>query len=206
MEHAAHAVRGNHDHGVAQGIPVTGDVGFRYLTRVTRPTMWDGLDAEERKWLLQLPVTRRVTLGETRFLLVHATPRDPLDEYLLRDEAGWAKRLENVEADVVCVGHSHMQFKLKVGDKIVVNPGSVGLPRDGDPRAAYAVIEGDRIELKRIAYPVEEAVARVEAAPWPGRAKEMMSHVLRVGRLPAPPPSPEVEEPEADPDDVPTPA
>jgi putative phosphoesterase len=210
MERAAHAVRGNHDHGVAQGVPVAGDAGFRYLTRVTRPTMWDGLDAEERKWLLQLPVTRRVTLDDRRFLLVHATPRDPLDEYLLRDEAGWAKRLENVEADVVCVGHSHMQFTLRVGRKVVVNPGSVGLPRDGDPRAAYAVIEGDRIELKRIEYPVEEAVARVEAAPWPERAKEMMAHVLRVGRLPAATTDAEPPETEAeadlDPDDVPSPS
>jgi len=210
MEHAAHAVRGNHDHGVAQGIPVTGETGFRYLTRVTRPHMWDALDADERKWLLQLPVTQRVTLGDKRFLLVHATPRDPLDEYLLRDESAWARRLENVEADIVCVGHSHMQFKLKVGGKIVLNPGSVGLPRDGDPRAAYAVIDDDRIELKRIAYPVEETLARINAAPWPQRAKEMMTHVLQVGRLPAfarenPVPRDE-DEPEIDADDVPTPS
>jgi putative phosphoesterase len=202
MEHASYAVRGNHDHGVSQGIPVTGENGFRYLTRVTRPHMWDALDADERRWLLQLPVTRRVTLGQKRFLLVHATPRDPLDEYLLRDEAGWARRLQNVEADIVCVGHSHMQFKLKIGDKVVINPGSVGLPRDGDPRAAYAVIDDDRIELKRTAYPVEETLARIDAAPWPDRAKEMMSHVLRVGRLPAVGPEQPTTTTEVDPGDV----
>lgn len=194
MAHADYAVRGNHDHGVAQEVPVRGEEGFRYLTRATRPDQWDALDAEERKYLLQLPVTQRVTLGGIRFLLVHATPRDPLDEYLLRDEAAWARRLEGVDADIVCVGHSHMQFKLKVGDKMVVNPGSVGVPRDGDPRAAYAVIEDGRVELKRISYPVEEAVAAIQAAPWPDRAKAMLSHVVRTGRLPLP------ADPEPDPD------
>ena len=47
MDHATYAIRGNHDHGVAQGIPVTGDIGFRYLTKVSRPSMWDSLAPEE---------------------------------------------------------------------------------------------------------------------------------------------------------------
>ena len=55
-----------------------------------------------------------MTLGGKRFLLVHATPRDPLDEYLMKDPATWAKRVHNVDADIVCVGHSHMQFNLAV--------------------------------------------------------------------------------------------
>jgi hypothetical protein len=78
-----------------------------------------------------------------------------------------------------------MQFKLQVNGVLVLNPGSVGLPRDGDPRAGFAIIEDNRIELKRLAYPVEETVCRVEAMPWPRRAKEIMSAVLRLGRLPA---------------------
>lgn len=185
MSHATYAIRGNHDHGVAQGIPVVGETGFRYLTQASRPSMWDALDPEERRYLLQLPVTQRFTLGGKRYLLVHATPRDPLDEYLLKDPQTWAKRIHNIEADVVCVGHSHMQFKIQINGVLVLNPGSVGLPRDGDPRAAFAVIEDNRIELKRVAYPVEETVCRVEAMPWPRRAKEIMSAVLRLGRLPA---------------------
>ena len=87
---------------------------------------------------------------------------------------------------MVCVGHSHMQFNLQVGEKRVVNPGSLGLPRDGDPRAAYAVIEDGRVELKRVPYPVDRAIAAVEGTAWPDRAKQMMSHVFRHGRLPAP--------------------
>ncbi len=184
MDHATYAIRGNHDHGVAQGIPVAGENGFRYLTWASRPSMWDALGPDERRYLLQLPVTQRLTLGGKRFLMVHATPRDPLDEYLLKDPETWARRVHNVEAHIVCVGHSHMQFNLQVDGTVVLNPGSVGLPRDGDPRAAYAIIDDYRIELKRVAYPVDETIEHIEAMPWPRRAKELMSQTLRIGRLP----------------------
>lgn len=186
MEHATFAIRGNHDHGVAQGIPVDGDSGFRYLTKASRPSMWEALGPEERRYLLQLPVTRRCTISGKRFLLVHATPRDPLDEYLLKDAGTWAKRLQNVDADIVCVGHTHMQFNIEVNGTIVLNPGSVGLPRDGDPRAAFAIIDDGKIELKRVQYPIERTIARIEDMTWPQRAKDIMAHVLRVGRLPTP--------------------
>ena len=189
MTHADYAIRGNHDHGVAQGIPGTGETGYRYLTKTTRPLVWDALEADERRYLLQLPVTKRMTLGSLRFLLVHATPRDPLDEYVLRDPKIWSRRLKNVNADIVCVGHSHMQFNLKVDDVVVLNPGSVGQPRDGDPRAAYAIIEDNRIELKRVPYPIEETVARIKALPIPERAQSLLSHCLRHGRLPDPEPN-----------------
>jgi putative phosphoesterase len=193
MEHAHHAIRGNHDHGVAQGVPVLGESGFRYLTRVSRPSQWRSLGPEERRYLLQLPLTKRLVLDGTRFLLVHGTPRDPLDEYLMRDAEAWGRRVENCGADIVCVGHTHMQFNIRAGDAIVVNPGSVGQPRDGDPRAAYAVIDGGKIELKRVAYPIEESVRRVHDSNIPDRAKAMLAECLRTGRLPATGPAPSRE-------------
>ena len=73
MSMRTYAIRGNHDHGVAQGVPVTGDIGYRYLTRVSRPSMWESLGPEERRYLLQLPVTQRVTLG---WQAVPPGPRD----------------------------------------------------------------------------------------------------------------------------------
>ena len=149
---------------------------------------------------MQLPVTHRVTLAGKRFLLVHATPRDPLDEYLLQDPEIWARRLQNVEADIVCVGHSHMQFNLQVDGTVVLNPGSVGLPRDGDPRAAYAIIDDYRIELKRVCLSCRgRRSRRIEAMPWSPRAKEMMQHALRVGRLPGVTPDPDALEADAEP-------
>ena len=68
-----------------------------------------------------------------------------------------------------------------MGDKLVINPGSVGLPRDGDPRASYAVIENYKVDLKRVEYPVEDAVSVIQAGALPEMAKEMWAEVLRTG-------------------------
>ena len=179
---AHYTVRGNHDHGVAQNVIVSGRNGFKYLTGVTRLVTRERLAAEDLRFLAHLPVTQAVTLGGLRFLLVHATPRDPLDEYARPDLDFWTRRLENVDADVICVGHTHQSYVLEVGDKLVVNPGSVGQPRDGDPRAAYAVIDDNRVELKRIDYPVEATVRAVQDSNLPDLAKDMLADVFRTGR------------------------
>lgn len=180
-EHAAHTVRGNHDHGAAQDVTVTAVSGFKYLTSVTRPVTRQLLNADELKFLGRLPVTRAATVDRVCYYLVHATPRDPLDEYAAGDPTQWAKRLEDVDAQIVCVGHTHMPYVLEINGKIVVNPGSVGLPRDGDPRASYAVIEGKKVELKRLEYPVEETVQVIEASALPDQAKQMLIQVYRTG-------------------------
>jgi predicted phosphodiesterase len=121
-------------------------------------------------------------LANTRFLLVHATPRDPLDEYTLADTDFWARRLHNVDADVICVGHTHYPYVLTVGEKLVLNPGSVGQPRDGDPRAAYAIIEDNRVELKRADYAIESTIQVIQESDLPTTAKEMLADVLRTGQ------------------------
>jgi putative phosphoesterase len=180
-EHAKLSVRGNHDHGAAQDVAVNGRSGYKYLSGVTRPLTRQRLSEDDLRWLSRLPVTRMATLDNTRFLLVHATPRDPLDEWAPADVEFWARRLQNVDADVVCVGHTHQPYVLEVGDKLVINPGSVGLSRDGDPRASYAVLEDYKVDLKRVEYAVEETVAVVQAAPLPELAREMLTEAFRTG-------------------------
>jgi putative phosphoesterase len=180
---ATHSIRGNHDHGVAQNVVVQGRGGFKYLTGVTRPLTRERMQPDDVRYLSRLPITRSVTVEDTRFLLVHGTPRDPLDEYAPAEEEFWKRRLENVDADVVCVGHTHQPYVLTVGDKLVINPGSVGQPRDGDPRAAYAVIDGFRVELKRIEYPIENTVKVIEESTLPDVAKQMLIETYRTGDL-----------------------
>jgi putative phosphoesterase len=179
---AHHTVRGNHDHGVAQNVAVNGRSGFKYLSGITRVLTRERLAAPDIHFLGSLPVSSMVTLDDTRFLLVHATPRDPLDEYAHPDLDFWTRRLQNVDADVICVGHTHQPYVLQVGEKLVINPGSVGQPRDGDPRAAYAVIEDNRVELKRIAYPVEETIRTIQESSLSDQAKEMLAEVFRTAR------------------------
>ncbi len=180
-DRARFAVRGNHDHGAAQNVTVSGRTGYKYLTGVTRPLTRERLSESELRYLSRLPVTCMTTLENTRFLLVHATPRDPLDEFAPPDVEFWSRRLADVDADVVCVGHTHQPYVLEVGDKLVINPGSVGLPRDGDPRASYAVIEDYKVDLKRVEYPVEDAAAIVRASALPDAAKDMLVEIVRTG-------------------------
>ncbi|MFW6124820.1 MAG: metallophosphoesterase family protein [Pirellulales bacterium] len=180
-DHAQYTIRGNHDHGVAQRILSQGQSGYRYLTRVTRQLMWELLGEAELRWLGRLPVVQSVDLDGLRLYLVHGTPRDPLDEYLLPDAEQWTQRLAVVEADIVCVGHTHVPFVLEVDGKTVVNPGSVGQPRDGDPRCSYAVIEDGRVELRRCDYPVEDTVRLLEDSSIPDDAKQFAAQALRTG-------------------------
>jgi predicted phosphodiesterase len=192
--HAHYVIRGNHDHAVAQNINGSGDDGYRYLARATRPLMWEQLSTEQRTYLARLPVSLDVTLGDTHFHFVHATPRDPLDEYLLDDVPQWERRLRGTHAQFVCVGHTHRQFDIHANGCRVVNPGSVGQPRDGDPRAAYAVVEGGQVELKRVEYPIDRTISALAAASIPERAKDLSALVLLTGganftgnRIAAPP-------------------
>jgi putative phosphoesterase len=166
--HVTAAVRGNHDHGAAQNVDVFGTVGFR-----------------------DLPVTTMITLGGLRFLLVHASPRDPLEEYVPGDPDEWEKRLGQVKADFVLVGHTHHQFEFRLKHTTVLNPGSVGLPRDGDPRARYAVITDGVAEMRAVEYDVERTVAATLASALDPPAKKQLADVYRHGKyLFAPPPTP----------------
>jgi putative phosphoesterase len=178
---ATHSVRGNHDHGAAQDVVIGGKAGFRYLTGVTRALTRSKLSADDLHYLGRLPVTKTVSIDHTRFFLVHASPRDPLDEYAPADPDFWGRRLAQIDVDVVCCGHTHHPYVLEVGEKLVINPGSVGQPRDGDPRASYAVIEDYKVELKRVEYPVEETIEAVANSGLAEGDRKMLEEVFRRG-------------------------
>jgi putative phosphoesterase len=180
-EHAYVGVRGNHDHGVAQNVPVFGRNGYKYLTGITRILTRERVTPEQVRFLACLPVTAALTLDDTRYFLVHASPRDPLDEYAPGSIEFWERRLEGVDADVICVGHTHQPYVLEVGNKLVINPGSLGQPRDGDPRACYAIIDDNRVELKRVEYPVEDTVRVIQESSLPDQAKAFLADIFRIG-------------------------
>lgn len=182
-QHATHAIRGNHDHGAAQEVYLQGVNGYRYLTGVTRPITCALLTEDDRRYLAGLPMTKYLTIDHARFLLVHATPRDPFDEYAPPDPEFWKRRLDGIDVDYVCVGHTHVPYTLTVGNVTVINPGSVGLPRDGDPRASYAVLTPDGIEFKRAEYAVEDTVRQVRESNLPEMAKTLLTEAYRTGKL-----------------------
>jgi diadenosine tetraphosphatase ApaH/serine/threonine PP2A family protein phosphatase len=118
--------------------------------------------------------------------LFHASARDPVWEYILTAEAARAT-LELTAAPVVLVGHSHVALALTLtGDEVqgglapdgaevelagrwLLNPGSVGQPRDGDPRAAWLLLDfaGKRAAFHRVRYPVDRTQAEMREAGLP---------------------------------------
>ena len=103
-----------------------------------------------------------VVLDGTRF--VHASPKSDMDGFSPVADERDAALLEGVAERRVVFGHTHVQFRREAHGIELVNPGSVGMPFDGDRRAAYALLDGDRVELRRVEYDVEAAVRRCREA------------------------------------------
>lgn len=196
MDRVDTCVRGNHDHSVAQRVVVSPGGMFRRLAAGMRPVHYERLNDDHLTWLAEMPVTQHVTLGNHSFLFVHATPRDPMDEYIANGRMGepapdlqflkeqWQFRLEHVDVDFVCVGHTHVPMDLQLDGCRVLNPGSVGQPRDGDWRASYAIIEDGEVTFHRVEYDVEETIRDMQTAGVSEEIVEKASLVLKSGGNP----------------------
>jgi len=108
------------------------------------------------RWLRTLPVQMQVD----NIQMVHGGWADPLDEYLKPS----AEYFEKVLGEVFVSGHTHVQTVKQFGSKTYCNPGSVGQPRDGDPRAAFAVYDGAAFSLHRVEYNMQPVFDLMEAA------------------------------------------
>jgi putative phosphoesterase len=150
---------------------------------------YEQLSKESRQYLKTVPRELRFVEGGKRVLMTHAsqasieealTPETPparFQELLELSAAGGQTR-----ADLVLFGHSHVPFARQVEQAFFVNPGSVGRPDDGDPRASYAMLtfEEDNfmVEHFRVAYDVERSVAAIRAHGLP----EIFAQMLIQGR------------------------
>lgn len=106
------------------------------------------ISKENLDWIRTFSVQK--IMGDIR--MVHGGWGDPIDEYLQPTEAYFA----NIEGRIFFSGHTHVQLLQQYSDgKTYCNPGSVGQPRDGDPRAAFAVYDGKNISLHRIEYDMQ---------------------------------------------------
>jgi len=160
-ERGVPTVMGNHDRAVARG------TGFRFNAMASAGIEHarDRLDGGALDWLRGLPDSRLVADGRVR--IVHGHPDDP-DRYTYPGE--FDPRMLDGE-DALVVGHTHVQGHRSFEEGVVMNPGSVGQPRDGDPRAAYAVVDpdGPTVEERRVAYDVDRVVDAVAEAGLPDR-------------------------------------
>jgi diadenosine tetraphosphatase ApaH/serine/threonine PP2A family protein phosphatase len=193
---APHAlIRGNHD---KVGSGVESPDGFNAVARSAIRWTYDALTPENRDWLANLP-TGPVLVNEV-IEICHGTPFDE-DAYVF-DDLDALRALHAAQRPLCLFGHTHVQigyalqgdqFTLTTldearplpvpfpeGTKHLLNPGSVGQPRDGDPRAAFGIADTVRREftIYRIDYPVQRAQARILAEGLP----EVLAQRLALGR------------------------
>ena len=126
-----------------------------------------------KAFMRDLPFDLRFDVGGARVRLVHRSPRK-VNEYLFEDKP--ARTFERIAAgadcDVLVFGHTHKPWVHEYGGVLFVNCGSVGKPKDGDPRGAFAVLEADgagsvRASIERFDYDAEAVAREVEEAGLP---------------------------------------
>jgi diadenosine tetraphosphatase ApaH/serine/threonine PP2A family protein phosphatase len=187
-QRAALCLCGNHDLGVR------GDLDLEdFAPDAASAALWSrGLLSRQARAFLDGLVPSAEAAGVQLF---HASPRDPIWEYILTEQAALAA-LEATSAPIVLVGHSHVPLAVTVGDgelegghaaagtevelgerRWLLNPGSVGQPRDGDARAAWMLLDLDagRASFRRVDYAVDETQAEIREAGLPPVLGERLS-------------------------------
>ncbi len=183
---AALTVVGNHDWAVLERADVND-----FNPEARRAVVWTrrNLSAESIAWLKELS-TEPIVNGD--YTLTHGSPRDPVWEYILQPAVAMSN-FAHFRSRFCLVGHTHVPalhiladgesrarvltpqvgqpIDLRDGWRIILNPGSVGQPRDNDPRAAYALLDTAAAvwTARRAAYPIEVTQAHMRAADLPER-------------------------------------
>jgi protein phosphatase len=181
---ASLVVQGNHDYAIGAGSDPRCSEAFREMARAMQNYTEPLLNVDRRAFLRSLPRTAAGAIDGHRFLLCHATPREPLFHYCPAEPARWAPEVVGVQADIVLAGHTHLPFMMNLEERRIVNPGSVGQPKHGFPMACYAVWEDGCFFLRSCLYPVEETVKKVWTLPIPMETRSQLAAVLLSGSPP----------------------
>jgi putative phosphoesterase len=164
-ERAIPTIHGNYDYAIGRDLEDCGcayrDPHDRELGELSVAWTLEHTDQRSKDFMRELPFDLRFELGGRRVRLVHGSPRK-VNEYLFADKP--ARTFERIAAgadcDVLVFGHTHQPWVAEYGGVLFVNCGSVGKPKDGDPRAAFAVLDADAgASIERVDYDAE-AVAR----------------------------------------------
>lgn len=182
---------GNYDQGVGND---SDDCGCAYKTEVDRKRgelsiAWSNArtTAENKAFLRALPTHIALQLDDLRILLVHGSPRK-VNEYMFEDRSDsyFEHVFEAADADVIVCGHTHLPYhKILPSGKQVVNAGSVGKPKDHDPRACYVTLTATGRDLSvqfiRLPYDIERAAEAIEATPETSGMPHPYAKMLRDG-------------------------
>ena len=182
-------IAGNHD---LAAIGKMGTEEFNHAAAHAAHWTAAQLSSEEASFLSELPLV----VGIGSFTLVHGSLRSPVWEYLMSAEAAGAT-FQRMDTPYCLVGHSHIPFLCREGgekggfapfpmdvkvslgdDRLIINPGGVGQPRDGDPRPSYMIYdtEGGTIERRRVAYDIDATQEKMRRAGLPGPLIERLQY------------------------------
>lgn len=177
QERGIPTIYGNYDYAIARNLE---DCGCAYIDQHDRELGQRSVewtlahsDQASKDFMRELPFDMHFEVGGTGVHLVHGSPRK-VNEYLFEDKpASLYERLARAEADALLVfGHTHKPWMREHGGVTFVNCGSVGKPKDGDPRGALAVLtgHGTRLEasIERVSYDVQGVAGEVRRAGLPG--------------------------------------
>jgi putative phosphoesterase len=181
---ATYVVRGNHDHFIGYGEDPRCTARFREMALATGKYTDSLLSSEAKQYLRELPLEKEVQVGNTRFHLCHAIPSDPLYGYCPPESERWPEECQKAAADVLLVGHTHLQFEKKVGECLVTNPGSLGQTKTRSPMACFAVWEEGAITLQSRAYELERTIEKIQAMPLSTEVRTDLVATLRTGSVP----------------------
>jgi putative phosphoesterase len=159
LEHGVQFIVGNHDRYL-HNPPRAPDRVLRQSIEFTRSC----LAPEYRRLLADSPAHLRLALDGLRIAMYHGSPWDPLAEYVYPDYAHF-ERFAGLNVEVVVLGHTHRPMVRRLGGCLLVNPGSCGQPRDGDPRASYAVLDTRSLaaRIERVTYDIDQVIASVRS-------------------------------------------
>ncbi len=182
---------GNHDLGVLGELPLD---EFSHEAAASARWTQEVLKDDAREYLAGL--SPEAVAPDADIELYHASPRDPVWEYVL-DAGAMRAALEGTDGSIVLVGHSHVPLVAVLEDdqlradhasegtevdlstgRLLMNPGSVGQPRDGDPRAAFLVLdlEAKTARFGRADYPIERTQEEIRERGLPEPLAERLAH------------------------------
>jgi putative phosphoesterase len=176
-------IYGNYDYAIARDLEDCGcayrDQHDRELGQLSVDWTLQHTDQPSKDLMRGLPFDQRFDLGGKNVRLVHGSPRK-VNEYLFADKP--ARTFERIAAgadcDVLVFGHTHQPWIAEYGGVLFVNCGSVGKPKDGDPRAAFAVLrrrdDGVVAEIERVEYDAAGVAREVADAGLPGEFAEKL--------------------------------
>lgn len=179
-------VLGNHDAAAAFGIDCKSSPEMYEASVITREVITSRRMPKRARQALGKKAQQRMYLDYDglRLMLIHGSPSNELYQAVSKDEAS---NLVEQNIDLIILGHTHVAFEVKNGKTWVVNPGSVGMPWDGDPRASYAILDTIEREahIERLNYDPEPVISLLRKLLFDHQETyEFLANIFRTGRKP----------------------